>query len=104
MIDPLTETLLSFPQAAELFAPYREGKPAHVSRLHRHRLYGYRGVYLEAMRQGGQWVTSKEAVARFMAALTAKLDEKCVNRPGSSDAALRARRERNEQELDALGV
>jgi hypothetical protein len=111
MIDSKTETLLSFPQATKLFASYREGKPAHVSRLHCYRLYGYRGVRLDALRQGGQWVTSVEAIARFMADLTAVCtggggadhgQGQSRARTGSPDAARSKQLQRTEEELDVL--
>jgi hypothetical protein len=102
------ETLLSISQAARLLPPGREGKPVHPSTVLRWILAGSGGVRLEARRMGSRWVTSREALDRFSAALTARaLGEPVaptstaqVGR-GESD---RARQERVEQALSEFGV
>jgi hypothetical protein len=45
------------------------GRPMHISTLARWRQAGIRGVRLEAIRLGGRWATSLEAVDRFITAL-----------------------------------
>lgn len=65
MIDFTTETLLTLPQAAEQLPtkPTRATVWLWVSK-------GIRGVRLEAVRIGRQWVTSTEALQRFAERLT----------------------------------
>jgi hypothetical protein len=100
----LGESLISLAQAARLFPPNRQGKPVHVTTLQRWVLDGIRGVHLEAARAGGRWVTSREAVARFLAALTAGhlSQPAAVTRPDGS--AEQRRHERVEEQLSKLGV
>lgn len=75
MTDILTETVLTIAQAARE-EPGAKGA-AHASRyrLVRWATRGVRAggvvVRLEAIRSGGNWVTSREALARFRAATTA---------------------------------
>jgi Protein of unknown function (DUF1580) len=47
------------------------GRRVHLSTVIRWRTRGVGGVRLEAVRLGGRWVTSREALARFTAAVTA---------------------------------
>jgi hypothetical protein len=75
MIDVNTETLVTFSQLAGRHPHRRNGRPTHVSTIHRWRLVGIRGVRLEAIRSGGAWVSSLEAYARFCAALTVQAGE-----------------------------
>jgi hypothetical protein len=72
MIDLRIEQPISLAQAAKLIPPTRQAKPVHVSTVLRWILRGMRGVHLEALRLGGRWVTTQEALARFSEALTAK--------------------------------
>ena len=74
-IDLTTEKTISPKQATPLFPPYRFGQPTHVSRVIRAITKGSRGpngdiVRLEAVRLGGQWVTSIEAIQRYAERLT----------------------------------
>ena len=62
-------------QAARYFASSRGDRPTHKSRVVRYILDGVVGpngdrVYLEALRQGNQWVTTPEAIQAFCEALT----------------------------------
>lgn len=50
--------------------PRRGGAPLHVGTLHRWRAKGLRGVRLEAVRLGGGWYTSVEALMRFFARIS----------------------------------
>lgn len=66
----LSETLISFSQAARRLPPCREGKPVNPSTPFRWAKNGIRRpdgilVRLEAVRAGGRWLTSVEALARF---------------------------------------
>ena len=75
------ETVLSLGEAAALLPAGRKGERCHLSTLLRWIQRGARGptgerVYLEGVRLGGRWLTSREAIGRFVAALTP--------RPGNS--------------------
>jgi hypothetical protein len=71
MIDLLRENSISLTEAAGLVPPGRRGRPTHLSTLLRWIKPGVRGVRLEAVRLGGRWVTSREALQRFADRLTA---------------------------------
>lgn len=60
-----SEKLLSFPELARALPRRRQGRPVHVSTIHRWRKPGVNGVRLEAIRIGGAWHTSWEAFQRF---------------------------------------
>lgn len=64
-----TDTLLTFPQAAE----YLPGRP-NIGSLHRWRLKGVRGVRLETCLIGGSRYTSVEALQHFLDRTTAARD------------------------------
>ncbi|MGA2255112.1 MAG: DUF1580 domain-containing protein [Thermoguttaceae bacterium] len=70
MVDPITETLLSFSEAARNLPRRRAGRPAHLSCLYRWSTSGCRGVVLESLQVGGTRCTSREALARFFRRLT----------------------------------
>lgn len=61
--------LLTFPQASKVLP----GHP-HVSTLHRWRLRGVKGVKLETMLVGGRRFVSRDALAQFVASVTAKAE------------------------------
>lgn len=60
------ETLLSFKDAAKLLP-----RPCHPSTVWRWHRKGVRGIRLEALRLGGFFYTSREALDRFGHALAA---------------------------------
>jgi hypothetical protein len=71
----LSETVLGFAAAGRRL-PGRDGKHVHPATLTRWALNGVRGasgetIRLEAVRVGGRWVTSAEALERFAKRLTA---------------------------------
>ena len=75
MIDISTERQLGLQDAAKLYPSFRNGRPTHISTLLRHitrgvRLVNGEVVRLEGARLGGRWITSVEAVQRFMERLT----------------------------------
>ena len=75
MIDLANETTLSLTQAARLLPAGRGGRPMTLSGILRWILKGARSpggqvVRLDAVRLGGRWVTSKQAIQRFAEALT----------------------------------
>jgi hypothetical protein len=108
----LSETPITLSQAAKLLPSSRDGKKTHVSTVFRFRRPGLRRrACLEMVKQPGGWVTSVEAVARFVAALTAEADAPRTTPDPASDraahareAARRKRLERVDRELAALGV
>jgi Protein of unknown function (DUF1580) len=104
----LSETLVSFGQAAALFPPFRLGRPVSPScvwRWHRHgvRLPDGRVVRLEAVRVAGRFLTTIEAVHRFIAAQqpdaapspTGAVSEVPAHTPTSRTPARRARDSEN---------
>jgi hypothetical protein len=75
MIDLAAETVLSLTEAAKLLPPARLGQPVTPSCLMRWVQVGARGadgrtVRLEALKLGGRWLTSREALQRFAERLT----------------------------------
>jgi hypothetical protein len=71
----LSETVLNLSAAARSL-PGRDGKKVHAATLTRWALAGVVGasgerVRLEAVRIGGRWITSREALERFAERLTA---------------------------------
>jgi hypothetical protein len=79
MIDLTTETPMSLVQVARQQPPGRGGRPVTLGCVLRWILDGARGpsgerVRLEAIRIGGRWVTSREALQRFADRLTPHLE------------------------------
>lgn len=70
MIDPLSEEILTFAQAAERLPRLQQDRPVHVSTLWRWAMQGLRGIKLETIKIGGPRVTSAQALQRFIAALS----------------------------------
>lgn len=71
MIDIHSEQLINLRTAAKLRPCGRNGRPTHISTIHRWIQRGVRGVRLEAVRIGGSLFTSREALQRFADRLTA---------------------------------
>src|SRR5262245_36421156 len=67
----LDETILYLTDVPKHIPPGKNGRPTHLSTVVRWKDRGVRGVRLEAVRLGGRWVTSREALARFVARVTA---------------------------------
>jgi hypothetical protein len=70
MIDLNTEHVISLTEAARHLPRRRAGKRPHVSCLNRWSTGGCRGIVLESIQVGGTRCTSREALARFLEALT----------------------------------
>jgi hypothetical protein len=106
-IDMASEELLTFPQASRRL-PIVSGKepmnPTTVWRWHRYGLRRADGVMvrLQAVRIGGRWVTSAQALERFLEALNATSGE-AAQQPRSPHARSRAA-ERAGDELQRLGA
>jgi hypothetical protein len=101
------ETLLSISQAARRLPPGRRGRPVSFACVLRWILDGIPGpdgqrVRLEAVRLGGRWLTSVEALSRFAAALTPVLREAC--QAPCSPAARKRGSDRAAKELARLGM
>lgn len=108
MVDTTTETLLTLSQAARLLPPSRHGSPVTLSCLLRWVLTGIRlpdgaVVRLEAVRLGGRWLTSREALQRFAVAQTPRLDDPSQRAPRSPGARTRAS-QRAARALERLGI
>jgi hypothetical protein len=72
---PVNEQKVPFAKLAEELPPARSGKKCHLSTIIRWATRGARGpsgdlVRLEAARLGNRWVSTREALARFMERLT----------------------------------
>lgn len=100
MLDVLNEQLISLTEAAKLLPGRRQGKRPHVSCVYRWTKSGCRGVVLESVQIGGTRCTSREALSRFIANLTAANDTIAMA-PVPSRQPHVARAERK---LDQLGL
>jgi hypothetical protein len=104
----IDEQLLSLPQAARRLPPGRRNRPVSLSCVLRWVLDGVPGpggqrVRLEGVRVGGRWLTSVEALARFAAALTPRLDDDPAPAPRTPKQRQRES-ERAGKKLDAVGI
>lgn len=95
MVDPLSEQLISLTEAASLLPRRRRGRKASPSTCYRWSQTGVRGVVLETVQVGGTRCTSREALARFFAALS-NLDS-----PKSAPVATPARRKQQVEKAEA---
>ena len=76
MIDLANERRIGLQETAKLYPSFRNGRPTHISTPLRHITKGVRlsngeVIRLEGARLGGRWITTVEAVERFMQRLTA---------------------------------
>jgi hypothetical protein len=100
------ETLLSLAQVANRLPPNRGDRPVSLSCVLRWILSGVRTphgrIRLEGIRLGCRWLTSEEALARFVAAQTPEF----ADRPQLPRTATSRRRasERAAAELERLGI
>jgi hypothetical protein len=102
---------LSLSTAGRLFPGHRGGKSVDPSTVFRwitkgSRTVGGKTVKLEAVRAGGRWLTSRGAVARFVAALTAAADPASTTTPPASrtPAVRRRAAEKAVATLKAMGA
>lgn len=107
-INIRAEELLSLPQAARRFPSYRLGRPVNPATIWRWvtagvKLPGGRRVKLGAVRLSGRWLTSVEAIERFIAAQTPRLDDTTSPRP-RTEAKRRKASERAGKELESMGI
>src|SRR5262245_50782224 len=106
-IDLTTETAIGLSDAARRYPPLRGGRPVNPATILRWitdaiRARDGRCVRLEAVRVGGRWLTSVEALARFTESLSAvpAADPAPVRTPAQR---LRAS-ERAAAELERVGI
>ncbi len=102
------ETLLSLSQAARHLPPGRRGRPVSMSCVLRWVLNGVPGpdggrVRLEAVRLGGRWITSREAIQRFAERLTPRVEGQPAAVPRTPDRRRRAS-ERAAADLERQGI
>ena len=106
VIDTTTERLIGLPEAARLLPTGRGGRPVTLSCVLRWVLDGAPGpsgerVRLDALRIGGRWLTSREAIQRFGEALTPRLDP---DPPPRTPTARTRASERAARELERAGI
>lgn len=99
MVDIHSEKLISVVQAASLIPPSRSGRATHTSTIIRWIHRGSRGRRLEAVRIGGCWYTSIEALARFAEFTPPREDAATTTSRSSQSHARRAN-----EELEKLGL
>lgn len=109
MLDISSESPISLTQAARLLPPGRRGRPASLSCVLRWVLSGATGpsgerVRLEAVRLGGRWVTSREALQRFAERLTPRFAAEAEAPTPRSPAQRRRASERAAHDLDQIGI
>jgi hypothetical protein len=107
-IDLRSEQLLSLPQAARRFPPYRRDRPVNPSTIWRWIASGVRvpgggRVRLGAVRLSGRWLTSIEAIERFVAAQTPHPDD-AASPPPRTECQRRRAAERAGAELERRGI
>ena len=107
-IDITAESTLTLTEAARLVPPGHGGKKTHISTLLRWILDGVTSpsgekVRLEGARLGSRWITSKEALQRFMDRLTPAVSEAPTPAPRTPTQRQRAA-ERAGEELDKIGI
>jgi hypothetical protein len=95
MIDPLSESLVTFTEATKLLP----GRP-NLATLWRWRTAGVRGIKLESVLVGGKRYTSREALQRFVERTTAVADGQPIPSRTSRQAE-RSRRAARKQNLEA---
>jgi hypothetical protein len=108
MIDLTTESPLSLNQAARLLPAGRRNRPVSLGCVLRWVLHGAKApsgelVRLDALRLGGRWITSRQALQRFAEALTPQIQGESSS-PTRSPGRRRRAVEKAEQELGRLGI
>ena len=103
----LTEQTLGLAAAARLFPSLRAGRPVHTRSVWRWVKNGVRLpdgtiLKLEAAKTAGYWITSKEAVARFVDRLTTPDPAAASPTPPTVPSEHEARLDREEQRVREL--
>jgi hypothetical protein len=107
-INITNETCISLTEACRLLPTGRRGRPVHLSCILRWITSGSsapdgRRVRLEAVRLGGRWITSREALARFAEALTPQFNDEPPPTPRSPSRRQKAS-ERAARQLEKAGI
>jgi hypothetical protein len=108
MFDLMAENLVPIAAAVPLIPPSRNAEQTSFSTVWRWITQGVRSpsgdtVRLEALRLGGRWVTSREAIQRFAEALTPRLDGTPAPSPRSPTRRERATA-RAQERLATAGI
>jgi len=108
MLDLTAETLIPLADAAKIVPPARSGKITYFSTILRWVLRGAKApdgalVRLEALRVGGRWLTSREAIQRFALRLAPNLDGNDLPAP-RTPGQRRRDDERAATELESKGI
>lgn len=109
MLDISSESTISLSEAARLLPPGRRGRPVSLSCVLRWVFSGAPGpsgerVRLEALRLGGRWITSREAMQRFAERLTPCLESAPQTSTPRTPGARRRNSDRAAEELQRLGI
>jgi hypothetical protein len=100
--------MLTMAQAARRFPPARLGRPVSPATVWRWcrkgvRVPGGGTVYLECVRLSGRWLTSVEAISRFVARQTPAMESNPAAAPRTPDQRQRAS-QRAGAKLRRLGI
>ncbi len=114
MSDILSEIVtghgLTLSQAAIRFPSYRRGRPVSLGCVARWVIDGVRGpdgqrVHLEAARLSNRWITTPQAIARFIGAQTPTIAAPGTPTPAPRSPSVRQRAsERAARQLEAVGI
>lgn len=109
MLDLTTEAPIPLAEAAKIVPPGRAGKKTHLSTLLRWIVHGAKDpagnlIKLEALRLGGRWMTSREALQRFAERLTPPLDAVPRAEAPRPPSARSKAAERAGRELERIGI
>ena len=107
-VDLANETIITLAQVGDYLPAFRKQARVSISCALRWVLDGVRlpageAVRLEAVRLGGRWLTSVEALQRFAEAQTPRLDGQAAPAPPTPATRERASRRAAEQ-LERLGI
>ncbi len=103
MIDLDRETIIRPADVARLIPSSKAGSKIDVSTVVGWIMRGSRGIKLERLRTPAGWVTSKEAVARFVERLT-EAHGSNEHAGSMTPTARRKAAEKADRELEAMGV
>jgi hypothetical protein len=108
LVDLTRETMLTLAQAARRFPSFRLGRPVNPATIWRWchegvKLPGDEVVKLECVRVSGRWLTSVEAISRFVARQTPAPESDAPAMPRTPGRRQRAA-DRASAELEKLGI
>lgn len=108
-INLQNESLLGLAEAARRLPSFRRGRPVNPATIFRWihdgiRLPDGRIVRLEAVRLGGRWITSVEAMQRFAAAQTPAAGAGPIAQVRRPSTVRQRASERAARQLDKLGI